>query len=149
MEGKIYSNILFLGANTENHKDPSNGKDARLTPSLRDGCCDHLRLLDAGDSPHGDHHPSCPQATGCEIIQRRLQSSSSKTSSLISQEEYWILEEDWINYELANYFVLSINTFTCLSSPINLSVYCGMSKQFRDELRQLMTRYTIDISFNE
>ena len=63
---------------------------------------------------------------------------------LIFQEE---LEEDWINYELANYFVLSINTFTCLSSPINLSVYCGMSKQFRDELRHIMTRYIKDISF--
>ena len=57
---------------------------------------------------------------------------------LISQEE---LEEGWIDYELANYFVLSINTFTCLSSPINLSVYCGMSKQFKDELRQILTRY--------
>ena len=136
--------MQFLSANTDNYKDPSKGKDARLTPSLRDGCCDHLRLPDAGDSSHGHHHPSCPQATG-EMIKRGLQSSSNGTS-LISQEEY---EEGWINYELANYFVLSINTFTCLSSPINLSVYCGMSKQFRDELRVIMTRYSTDISLNE
>ena len=49
-------------------------------------------------------------------------------------------EPDWMNYELANYIVLSINTFMCLSSPINLLIYCGMRKQFRDEITQIITR---------
>ena len=46
-----------------------------------------------------------------------------------------------MNYELANYIVLSINTFMCLSSPVNLLIYCGMSKQFRDEIGQILARY--------
>ena len=46
-----------------------------------------------------------------------------------------------MNYELANYIVLSINTFMCLSSPVNLLIYCGMSKQFRDEIRQILARF--------
>ena len=49
-------------------------------------------------------------------------------------------EPDRMNYELANYIVLSINTFMCLSSPINLLIYCGMRKQFRDEITQIITR---------
>ena len=45
-----------------------------------------------------------------------------------------------MDYELANYIVLSINTFMCLSSPITLLIYCGMSSQFRDEISQIITR---------
>ena len=51
-----------------------------------------------------------------------------------------------MDYELANYIVLSINTFMCLSSPVNLLIYCGMSKQFRDEIRQILARYCKGIS---
>lgn len=51
-----------------------------------------------------------------------------------------------MDYELANYIVLSINTFMCLSSPVNLLIYCGMSKQFRDEIRQILARYCRGIS---
>ena len=45
-----------------------------------------------------------------------------------------------MDYETANYIVLIINTFMCLSSPLNLAIYCGMSKQFRDEIRQILAR---------
>ena len=44
-----------------------------------------------------------------------------------------------MNYELANYIVLSINTFMCLSSPLNLAVYCGMSNQFREQFTKIVT----------
>ena len=37
-----------------------------------------------------------------------------------------------MDYELAGNAVLFINTFTCLTCPINFSIYCSMSKQFRD-----------------
>ena len=49
-----------------------------------------------------------------------------------------------MDYELANYIVLTINTFMCLSSPINLAIYCGMSKQFRDQFTKLMARWDGD-----
>ena len=45
-----------------------------------------------------------------------------------------------MDYELANFIVLTINTFMCLSSPINLAIYCGMSRQFRDQFTKIMAR---------
>ena len=45
-----------------------------------------------------------------------------------------------MDYDLANYIVLTINTFMCLSSPINLAIYCGMSRQFRDQFTKIMAR---------
>ena len=42
-----------------------------------------------------------------------------------------------MDYETANYIVLIINTFMCLSSPLNLAIYCGMSKQFRDQFSHI------------
>ena len=44
-----------------------------------------------------------------------------------------------MDYETANFIVLIINTFMCLSSPLNLAVYCGMSNQFRDQFTKIMT----------
>ena len=45
-----------------------------------------------------------------------------------------------MDYDVANFIVLIINTFMCLSSPVNLLIYCGMSKQFRDEIKQILAR---------
>ena len=36
-----------------------------------------------------------------------------------------------LDYDIANNIVLIINTFMCLSCPLNLIVYCSMSKVFR------------------
>ena len=55
-----------------------------------------------------------------------------------------VQDRDWMDYETANYIVLIINTFMCLSSPLNLTIYCGMSKQFRDQFTKLMTRWDGD-----
>ena len=44
-----------------------------------------------------------------------------------------------MDYETANFIVLIINTFMCLSSPLNLAVYCGMSNQFREQFTKIMT----------
>jgi hypothetical protein len=42
-----------------------------------------------------------------------------------------------LDYEIAENIVLFINTFTCLTVPLNLFIYCGMSKQFRDTFHKL------------
>ena len=42
-----------------------------------------------------------------------------------------------LNYDIANNIVLIINTFMCLSCPLNLIIYCGMSKQFRENFYML------------
>lgn len=44
-----------------------------------------------------------------------------------------------MDYETANFIVLIINTFMCLSSPLNLAVYCGMSNQFREQFTKIVT----------
>ena len=44
-----------------------------------------------------------------------------------------------MDYETANFIVLIINTFMCLSSPLNLAVYCGMSNQFRAQFTKIVT----------
>ena len=43
-----------------------------------------------------------------------------------------------MDYETANFIVLIINTFMCLSSPLNLAVYCGMSNQFREQFTKIL-----------
>ena len=47
-------------------------------------------------------------------------------------------ERDWMDYDVANFIVLTINTFMCLSSPLNLAVYCGMSSQFREQFTKIL-----------
>ena len=43
-----------------------------------------------------------------------------------------------MDYDVANFIVLTINTFMCLSSPLNLAVYCGMSSQFRELFTKIL-----------
>ena len=43
-----------------------------------------------------------------------------------------------MDYDVANFIVLTINTFMCLSSPLNLAVYCGMSSQFREQFTKIL-----------
>ena len=42
-----------------------------------------------------------------------------------------------LDYTLAENIVLFINTFTCLTVPLKLFIYSGMSKQFRDIFHKL------------
>ena len=44
-----------------------------------------------------------------------------------------------MNYDTANFINLIINTFMCVSSPLNLGVYCTMSKQFRNQFRMILS----------
>ena len=47
-----------------------------------------------------------------------------------------------IDHELAKRVVIIINSLTCLSSPLNLAIYCGSSKQFRDTFRDVFVLKT-------
>ena len=43
-----------------------------------------------------------------------------------------------MDYDIANFINLLINTFMCFSSPLNLAVYCSMSNQFRKQFKEIM-----------
>ena len=46
-------------------------------------------------------------------------------------------EQTLLDYNLAKILILIINSLTCLSSPINLAIYCGTSKLFRDTFKAI------------
>ena len=46
-------------------------------------------------------------------------------------------EHPLMDYNIAETLILILNSLTCLSSPINLAIYCGTSKLFRDTFRKL------------
>ena len=45
-----------------------------------------------------------------------------------------------LDYQIANQIVLVINTFMCLSCPLNLVVYCSMSKVFRKTFTSVVSK---------
>ena len=47
-------------------------------------------------------------------------------------------ESPLLDYQIANNIILVINTFMCLSCPLNLAIYCGMSKQFRKNFYMIL-----------
>ena len=46
-----------------------------------------------------------------------------------------------LDYGIANNIILVINSFMCLSCPLNLAIYCGMSKQFRENFYMILHWY--------
>lgn len=44
---------------------------------------------------------------------------------------------DFLNYDVANLFILFANFFLIVSYPINFAIYCGMSRQFRETFKEL------------
>ena len=53
-----------------------------------------------------------------------------------------------LDYHIANYIVLIINTFMCLSCPLNLIVYCSMSKVFRKTFNTVISRLFCLVDLN-
>ena len=53
-----------------------------------------------------------------------------------------------LDYDIANYIVLIINTFMCLSCPLNLIVYCSMSKVFRKTFNRMISRLFCLVDLN-
>ena len=53
-----------------------------------------------------------------------------------------------LDYHIANYIVLIINTFMCLSCPLNLLVYCSMSKVFRKTSKRMISRLFCLVDLN-
>lgn len=44
---------------------------------------------------------------------------------------------EFLDYGIANVFILLTNFFLVLSYPINFGIYCGMSRQFRETFKEI------------
>ncbi|XP_055530773.1 sex peptide receptor [Wyeomyia smithii] len=44
---------------------------------------------------------------------------------------------DFLDYYIANMFILFANFFLIVSYPINFAIYCGMSRQFRETFKEI------------
>ncbi|XP_034488620.1 sex peptide receptor [Drosophila innubila] len=44
---------------------------------------------------------------------------------------------EFLNYGIANIFIMLTNFFLVLSYPINFGIYCGMSRQFRETFKEI------------
>lgn len=49
---------------------------------------------------------------------------------------------EFLDYEIANMFILFANFFLVVSYPINFAIYCGMSRQFRETFKEIFVRGT-------
>ncbi|XP_063710031.1 sex peptide receptor [Culicoides brevitarsis] len=49
---------------------------------------------------------------------------------------------EFLNYEIANLFILFANFSLVVSYPINFAIYCGMSRQFRETFKEIFLRGT-------
>lgn len=47
---------------------------------------------------------------------------------------------EFLNYDVANLFILFANFFLIVSYPINFAIYCGMSRQFRETFKELFIK---------
>lgn len=50
---------------------------------------------------------------------------------------------EFLNYEIANLFILFANFFLVVSYPINFAIYCGMSRQFRETFKDLFLKGSV------
>jgi neuromedin U receptor 1 len=48
---------------------------------------------------------------------------------------------EFLNYQIANMFILFGNFFLIVSYPINFAIYCGMSRQFRETFKEIILGY--------
>lgn len=44
---------------------------------------------------------------------------------------------EFLDYQIANLFILFANFFLVVSYPINFAIYCGMSRQFRETFKEI------------
>lgn len=49
---------------------------------------------------------------------------------------------EFLDYSVANLFVLFANFFLIVSYPINFAIYCGMSRQFRETFKDIFIKNT-------
>ena len=47
---------------------------------------------------------------------------------------------EFLDYRLANLFILFANFFLMVSYPINFAIYCGMSRQFRETFKEIFLK---------
>lgn len=47
---------------------------------------------------------------------------------------------EFLDYYIANLFILFANFFLIVSYPINFAIYCGMSRQFRETFKEIFVK---------
>ena len=47
---------------------------------------------------------------------------------------------EFLDYYIANLFILFANFFLMVSYPINFAIYCGMSRQFRETFKEIFVK---------
>lgn len=47
---------------------------------------------------------------------------------------------EFLDYRVANLFILFANFFLIVSYPINFAIYCGMSRQFRETFKEIFCK---------
>lgn len=50
---------------------------------------------------------------------------------------------EFLDYQIANLFILFANFFLVVSYPINFAIYCGMSRQFRETFKEIFLRRSV------
>ncbi|KAG4076060.1 hypothetical protein HA402_010855 [Bradysia odoriphaga] len=50
---------------------------------------------------------------------------------------------EFLDYRVANLFILFANFFLMVSYPINFAIYCGMSRQFRETFKEIFIRRAV------
>ncbi|CAD7090675.1 unnamed protein product [Hermetia illucens] len=50
---------------------------------------------------------------------------------------------EFLDYRVANLFILFANFFLIVSYPINFAIYCGMSRQFRETFKEIFLKQAV------
>lgn len=50
---------------------------------------------------------------------------------------------EFLDYGVANLFILFANFFIMVSYPINFAIYCGMSRQFRETFKEIFIKRSV------
>lgn len=50
---------------------------------------------------------------------------------------------EFLDYRVANLFILFANFFLIVSYPINFAIYCGMSRQFRETFKEIFIKRAV------
>ncbi|XP_055621570.1 sex peptide receptor [Toxorhynchites rutilus septentrionalis] len=53
---------------------------------------------------------------------------------------------EFLDYYIANLFILFANFFLIVSYPINFAIYCGMSRQFRETFKEIFVKPSKQVS---
>lgn len=53
---------------------------------------------------------------------------------------------EFLDYRVANLFILFANFFLIVSYPMNFAIYCGMSRQFRETFKEIFVKRAVSLT---